>query len=96
MDHDLAEILKAIDSAHRRVDELRIQVVRLEGQMEGQSAAIKKLEDVPSRLSSIETKLGAIESRLPQQAAPISPWSVLLMVLGWGISIVLAVVAWTQ
>lgn len=96
MEHDIADIMKSLDTAHRRVDELRIQVVRLEGQMEGQSAAIKKLEDVPSRLGHIEATLHAIQQRLPQQPQPISPWTILMTVLGWGVSLVLAVVAWSR
>jgi len=93
---DLDEILKSSTAAHRRLDELTIQVVRLEGQMSAQSAALVRLEGVPSKLSAIEAKLGAIENRLPQQVPPVSPWSILMMVLGWGISIVLAVVAWAR
>lgn len=93
---NIDELYNMLQAAHRRIDELRLQIVRLEGQVEGQSGAIKKLEDMPSRLTAIETTLQAIQQRLPQQAAPISPWAILMTVLGWGVSLVLAVVAWTR
>lgn len=90
---DLYEMLQA---AHRRIDDLKLQIVRLEGQVEGQSSALRKLEDMPSRLTAIETTLQAIQQRLPQQAPPVQPWTVLITVLGWGVSLVLAVVAWMR
>jgi hypothetical protein len=93
---NIDELYQMLQAAHRRIDELKLQIVRLEGQVEGQSGAIKKLEDMPSRLAAIETTLQAIQQRLPQQAAPISPWAILMTVLGWGVSLVLAVVAWTR
>lgn len=93
---DVEEAMKAAERAHRRIDELALQVVRLEGQIPGLAQQLTRLEGVPSRLASIEAKLSAIEARLPQHAAPISPWSILMMVLGWGVSILLAVVAWMR
>lgn len=93
---NIDELYQMLQAAHRRIDELKLQIVRLEGQVEGQSGAIKKLEDMPSRLAAIETTLQAIQQRLPQQAAPISPWAILMTVLGWGVSLVLAVVAWVR
>ncbi len=96
MDTNIDELYQMLQAAHRRIDELRIQVVRLEGQMDGQSVAIKKLEDMPSRLATIEATLNTIQQRLPQQAPPISPWAVLMTVLGWVVSLVLAVVAWVR
>lgn len=93
---NIDELYQMLQAAHRRIDELRLQIVRLEGQVDGQSGAIKKLEDMPSRLAAIETALQAIQQRLPQQAAPISPWAILMTVLGWGVSLVLAVVAWLR
>jgi len=93
---NIDELYQMLQAAHRRIDELKLQIVRLEGQVEGQSGAIKKLEDMPSRLAAIETTLQAIQQRLPQQAAPISPWAILMTVLGWVVSLVLAVVAWVR
>lgn len=96
MDINIDELYNMLQSAHRRIDELKLQIVRLEGQVEGQSGAIKKLEDIPSRLVAIETTLHAIRGSLPQQAPPISPWAILMTVLGWVVSLVLAVVAWLR
>lgn len=86
----------AITNAHRRIDDLKLHIVKLEAQIESQSHGLKKLEDVPSRLTGIETSLHSIERRLPQQAQPISPWAILMTVLGWLVSLILAVVAWTR
>jgi len=66
-------------------------VVRLEVQYEGLAKSFSRFNDLPERLSTIEATLQAIEKRLPQQAAHISPWLVLMTVLGWGVTIVLAV-----
>lgn len=93
---DIDQLYDMLQTAHRRIDELKIQIVRLEGQVEGQSGAIRKLEDMPSRLATIEATLNTIQQRLPQQAPPISPWAILMTVLGWVVSLVLAVVAWVR
>lgn len=93
---NIDELYQMLQAAHRRIDELKLQIVRLEGQVEGQSGAIKKLEDMPSRLTAIETTLQAIQQRLPQQAPPVQPWAILMTVLGWVVSLVLAVVAWVR
>lgn len=83
-------------AAHRRIDDLKLHIVKLEAQIESQSNGLKKLEDVPTRLTAIETSLHAIERRLPQQAPPISPWAIMMTILGWVVSLILAVVAWSR
>lgn len=85
-----------IQNAHRRIDDLKLHIVKLEAQIDSQSHGLKKLEDVPSRLTGIETSLHSIERRLPQQAPPISPWAIMMTILGWVVSLILAVVAWSR
>lgn len=85
------ELQKKLDAAHRRLDEIGSKVVRLEVQHETLATSFSRFSTLPEKLSTIEATLQAIEKRLPQQAAPISPWLVLMTVLGWGVTIVLAV-----
>jgi hypothetical protein len=97
MSHDEAsEIKKAVDASHRRLDELVVEIAILKGRFEAIESAVSMLRTVPESLAEIRAELRAVVQRLPQQAAPISPWAILMTVLGWVVSVIMAMIAWLR
>lgn len=93
---EAAEIKKAVDASHRRLDELVVEIAILKGRFEAIENAVSTLRTVPEALAEIRAELRAVIQRLPQQAAPVSPWAIMMTVLGWVVSIIMAMVAWLR
>lgn len=93
---EAAEIKKAVDASHRRLDELVVEIAILKGRFEAIENAVSTLRTVPEALAEIRAEIRAVIQRLPQQAAPVSPWAIMMTVLGWVVSIIMAMVAWLR
>lgn len=86
----IIELRRAIDAAHKRMDALSQHQAEMRGAATATTTLIERVASVPERIAALEAAVESLASRLPQQAAPISPWLVLMTVLGWGVTIVLA------
>lgn len=97
MSHEeAANIQKSVDASHRRLDELVVEIAILKGRFEAIESAVSILRTVPEALAEIRAELRAVVQRLPQQAAPVSPWAIMMTILGWVVSIIMAMVAWLR
>lgn len=83
--------IRDVDQLKRVVEEVRLEMARFTGRLDALESDVHRLRGVPEALSAIKEQLKAIESRMPQTSPAPSPWTIVMAVIGWGVSLFLVV-----